>query len=71
MHTIVDLFIERDTRAEARELPPHANTPASLVRVGYVNIFINGPKELAEAIANAINAAAKHDRALYLQKRRK
>lgn len=71
MHSIINLFIEGDTRAEAREHPPFQNTPASAVHVGYVTIFINGPKELAESIANSINAAAKHARAIHLQKRRK
>jgi hypothetical protein len=67
----LDLFIEKDTRAKAEELLLLSSSKVSVVRVGDVSIHLDGPIELAEAIANAINAAVRHKRAaLNLQKRR-
>jgi hypothetical protein len=70
MDISLDLFIEKDTRAKAEELLLLSSSKVSVVRVGDVSIHLDGPIELAEAVANAINAAAKHKRAIYLQKRR-
>ena len=70
MGVLVDFFIRKETRAKVQELF-YSSSLSSVVRVGDLSIFVDGPKELAEAIANAINASAKHKRAIYLQKRRK
>lgn len=61
MHIRADFFIESDTRAEVHENTRTAGSLFSTVRIGGLTLYVDGPRDRAEAIANAINAAAKRE----------